>query len=175
MSLFSPLPVLLLVCFEGVVVLTILEPLCSPLSIRQQGSVDSPCTHSITHSYLSLRGLLKECCWANGMMVLVIWKLPAVCVFHYWQWRSRKIYGSGKSLVNFFLFFRCPLCTNEVIESALYAVACISVGSGVLTGTSLWWYWCHRRQRHSCVQNTRKPVCFFLIMGLLSHILKMSE
>ena len=92
-----------------------------------------PCTDSITHSYsLTERGLLTECCWANGMMVLVIWKLPAVCVFHYWQWCSRRIYGSGKNLVNLLLLFGCHLCANEAVESALYAVAYTFVSSGVL-------------------------------------------
>lgn len=32
----------------------------------------------------------------------------------------------------FFLLIRCHLCTNEAIESALYAVACTFVGLGVL-------------------------------------------
>lgn len=119
--------------------------LCSHVSIRLQCSADSS-LHTFHYPFISLakRGLLKECCWANGMMVLVIWKLPAVRVFHYWQRGSRRIYGSGKSLVNFFLLFWCHLCTNEAIERALYAAACTSVGSGVLMGTSLWWCWCFR-------------------------------
>lgn len=47
--------------------------LCSPLSIRLQCSDDSS-LHTSHYPFISLtkRGLLKECCWANGMMVLVI-------------------------------------------------------------------------------------------------------
>lgn len=79
---------------------------------------------SASHWYSFAKGgLLKERCWANGMIVLVIWKLPALCVCRYWQWCSRRIYGSSKTLVNFPLLVRCHLCTNEVIERALYAAA----------------------------------------------------
>lgn len=134
---------------------TVLEsvsaPLCPPIGSNATPSTLSilPCTDSITHSYsFTKRSLLEECCWANGMTVLVIWKLPAVCAFYYWQWCSRRIYGSGKSLVNLFLFFRCHLCANEAIEGALYAVAYTFVGSGVLNGHLLvvMLYWCYRIQ-----------------------------
>lgn len=117
-----------------------------------------PCTDSITNSHsLTQRGLLKECCWGNGMMVLVIWKLPAVCVFHYWQWCSRRIYGSGQDLVNFFLLIRCHLCTNEAIKSALYAVVSTFVGSGVLNGHLFVVILMFQNlQKHSCTLKARK-------------------
>lgn len=139
LKLFSPLSALWPVWRRWLCCHTGLESVSTPAcpficsNARPSPLLILPCMDSITHSYsLTERGLLTECCWANGMTVLVIWKLPAVCVFHYWQWCFRRIYGSGKSLVNLFLLFRCHLCANEAIESALYAVAYTFVGSGVL-------------------------------------------
>lgn len=123
---FPPGSVLRLVCVKEMAVpsYSLSHPptaICLPLwHLSTQCSASS----SVSHWYsLTKEGELKECCWANGMTGLVIWKLPALCVFHYWQWCSRRIYGSSKTLVNFSLLFRCHLYTNEVIERALYAVA----------------------------------------------------
>lgn len=110
---FSPVPVLLLLSHPH-----------RHLPVSQQDcSTQRSVSSSASHWYsLTKGGLLKERCWANGMIVLVIWKLPALCVCRYWQWCSRRIYGSSKTLVNFSLLVRCHLCTNGVIECALCAV-----------------------------------------------------
>ena len=125
-KLLSSLSLCLLVCFKKVAVrLKVLESISAPIcpslcsKVRPRAPSILPCTDYIIHSYAhSKRGLLKDCCWANCMTVWVIWKLPTVRVVHYWQWCSRRLYDSGKSLVNLFLLFRCYLCADEATESA---------------------------------------------------------
>lgn len=163
---FSPVPVLRLVCHLTVFWVTPTAICPSPCkAAAPSASVNSSAPHWYS---LAKGGLLKERCWANGMIVLVIWKLPALCVCRYWQWCSRRIYGSSKTLVNFSLLVRCHLCTNEVIECALYAAAGTVLTSRSCTGTSL----CDAATEQSTGvgQTLGNFKCFFLITSLFPLI-----
>lgn len=71
--------------------------------------------------YDGLSNLKTSCSMCFPLLTMVFQK-------NIWLWQE---FGQ------FFLLFRCHLCANEAIESALYAVASTVGGSGVLNRVPL--------------------------------------